>query len=95
RHLVLSMYNINSHETWTSPHNGAVYPAGWEISVPSEQLILEVLPTLPDQELVSQSILGITYWEGSVLVTGTDGQHPISGQGYVELTGYIGNIPGF
>lgn len=95
RHLDLSMYRINTNESWTSPHNGAVYPSSWEISVPSEQLMLEVVPTLADQELVSQSILGITYWEGSVLVRGTDGGLPISGQGYVELTGYIGNIPGF
>jgi predicted secreted hydrolase len=33
---------------------------------------------------------GVTYWEGSVSAKGTKGGSPIAGQGYVELTGYVG-----
>ena len=95
KHLDLSMYTIENTGTWTSPHNGATYPSGWKISVPNEGTELRITPTIKDQELVSRSILGITYWEGSVLVEGRDQGEPVSGLGYVELTGYIGNVPGF
>ena len=95
KHLDLSMYTIENTGTWTSPHNGATYPSGWKISVPNEGTELRITPTIKDQELVSRSILGITYWEGSVLVEGRDQGEPVSGMGYVELTGYIGNVPGF
>ena len=95
KHLDLSMYTIESTGTWTSPHNGATYPSGWKISVPNEGAELRIIPTIEDQELVSRSILGITYWEGRVLVEGFDQGKPVSGMGYVELTGYIGKVPGF
>jgi predicted secreted hydrolase len=29
-----------------------------------------------------------TYWEGAVRVTGAQGGAPLTGYGYVELTGY-------
>jgi predicted secreted hydrolase len=95
KHLDLSMYTIQNTDTWTSPHNGATYPSGWTIKVPDEEIELQLTPTVEDQELVSRSILGITYWEGSVLVKGIDQGNPVSGMGYVELTGYIGKVPGF
>ena len=70
--------------TWTSPRSGAVYPARWRLTVPSESIELEVRPVLADQELD----LAFRYWEGAVDVTGT-----AAGRGYVELTGY-GPAPG-
>jgi hypothetical protein len=36
---------------------------------------------------------GVAYWEGSVRVSGTSAGQPVSGQGYVELTGYVGRSP--
>jgi hypothetical protein len=36
---------------------------------------------------------GLTYWEGSVRVTGKSGGQVVTGQGYVELTGYVGPSP--
>jgi predicted secreted hydrolase len=36
---------------------------------------------------------GLAYWEGSVRVTGTSAGKPVTGQGYVELTGYAGKSP--
>jgi predicted secreted hydrolase len=30
----------------------------------------------------------VTYWEGSVSVSGTAGDRPIAGVGYLEMTGY-------
>ena len=77
-------------DTWRSPRTGGEYPAGWSIVVASEDLTLEIEPYLADQELD----LTFDYWEGAVKIRGTwDGQ-PVSGNGYVELTGYAGSMAG-
>lgn len=68
---------------WDSPRGGR-YPAGWELALPGENLRLTVMPRLADQELP----VSIRYWEGSVAVSGTSRGEPVSGVGYVELTGY-------
>lgn len=69
---------------WTSPRSGVRYPARWRLTVPSEDLQVELDPRLPDQEL----IVGPRYWEGAVTVQGAAAGRPITGQGYVELVGY-------
>ena len=46
---------------------------------------------MPAQELVLEPI---AYWEGLVQATGTREGKPIEGQGYVELTGYAGELVG-
>ena len=73
--------------------DGAVYPAGWRVRVPGEDLELRISPTVADQELVTE-MMGVTYWEGSVRVEGRDRGKPVRGVGYVELTGYTGASPG-
>lgn len=72
--------------TWVSPHSGAEYPMGWQVSIPEHGLELSLNPDMEDQELCM--ILDTCYWEGPVRVTGTREGEPVSGQGYVELTGY-------
>jgi predicted secreted hydrolase len=71
-------------DTWRSPRSGAVYPARWELTVSSLDLRLAITPRLADQELP----VAVLYWEGSVAVSGTQAGQPLSGSGYVELTGY-------
>jgi len=71
-------------DRWTSPDSGAVYPSGWRIRGPDEELDLTVRPSLRDQELD----LSFRYWEGAVDVEGSRGGEPVTGCGYVELTGY-------
>ncbi len=88
RRLDATDFTITETATWTSPHTGATYPAGWEISVDvgdSEPLDLVLTPLLADQELIE----GIAYWEGAVRITGD-----AAGYGYVELTGYAGSMNG-
>lgn len=68
---------------WTSPRGGR-YPAGWRLRVEREQLDLRIEPLLADQELDAT----IRYWEGAVRVRGLRAGKPVSGYGYVELTGY-------
>jgi predicted secreted hydrolase len=76
--------------TWSSPVDGAVYPAGWRIAVPGRGWDLTIEPRVPDQELD----LSFRYWEGAVSVTGIgEGGGAVSGRGYVELTGYAGEAP--
>jgi predicted secreted hydrolase len=77
-------------DRWTSPKTGATYPARWRLHVPGEGLDLVVDPWIPDQEMRTSFV----YWEGAVRVTGTDDGQPLSGHGYVELTGYAGTMQG-
>lgn len=78
---------------WKSPRTGARYPSGWLVRVPRAGLELRLEPTVQDQELWVQSMGGLAYWEGSVRVTGTSAGKPVTGEGYVELTGYAGRTP--
>jgi predicted secreted hydrolase len=88
-------FSIEVTGKWRSPKTGGEYPAGWIVRVPSAALEVELRPTVPDQELVTRSTAGVAYWEGSVFIRGTSQGRPISGAGYVELTGYAGRAPGF
>ena len=94
RHLTLDDFQIKATGTWTSPHSKATYPSGWHISIPEAGYTLTLKPTLADQELHTGSQSPIIYWEGQVNVQGTQNQQHITGQGYVELTGYAGSLGG-
>ncbi|PDW04034.1 lipocalin-like domain-containing protein [Candidatus Viridilinea mediisalina] len=83
-HIELEVLN-----TWTSPRSGATYPVGWRLNLRDHAINLEIEPTFNAQELP----LSIIYWEGAVRIRGTQGEQPLSGHGYVELTGY-GPQPG-
>ena len=83
-------FSIKITDRWRSPHTGAEYPAGWILSVPSEDLRLTLAPWLADQEMD----VSYTYWEGAVRAAGTRGAKPVAGNGYVELTGYAGSMQG-
>jgi predicted secreted hydrolase len=78
---------------WVSTKTGGRYPSGWEVRVPGDGIKLRLVPTIPDQELVAPTMGGVAYWEGSVRVSGTSGGEPVRGEGYVELTGYVGRSP--
>jgi predicted secreted hydrolase len=94
-HLPLAAFSIASHSTWTSAASGGTYPARWTVRVPGRDLVLDLEPTVADQELRFGGPAGVTYWEGSVRVTGRERGRPVTGVGYVELTGYAGRPIGF
>lgn len=75
---------VHARGQWRSPHSGVTYPSGWSVEVPREQLRLSLLPRMADQEMN----VAFRYWEGAVSVNGQRAGRRISGQGYVELTGY-------
>jgi predicted secreted hydrolase len=88
-HLDRSEFEVTSKGTWVSPATGAVYPAGWLISIPSRGLFITLAPTVQDQELDTRATTGVVYWEGSQTVTAVRGRFGVSGgEAYVELTGY-------
>ncbi len=92
-HLDPSAFSVAVTSHWTSPASGATYPAGWRIRLPSEGLVIDLRPTVADQELDTRATTGVVYWEGSQIVTATRDGRPVPGQAYVELTGYAPPVP--
>lgn len=90
RHLRLADFQIGVSGTWRSPRSAATYPARWTVEVPVADLRLEIEPYLADQELD----ISFVYWEGAVLVRGDRNGSPMSGDGYIELTGYASSMQG-
>jgi predicted secreted hydrolase len=90
KRLLINDFQVRSVGEWYSDLSSTKYPSGWNIQVPSEAINILVTPKLVDQELN----LSFVYWEGAVSVTGTQSGRSVSGQGYVELTGYAHTMRG-
>ncbi len=82
--LALGDVELEVLDTWTSPRSAATYPARWRFRIPSEDLDLQITPHMPDQEMN----VSVRYWEGAVRIDGTAGGEAVTGNGYVEMTGY-------
>lgn len=79
-------------ETWISPKSGARYPLYWSVTLPQAGLTLTVRPAAPNQEILPGAGLPFGYWEGAVWAQGDQSGKPIRGEGYLELTGYAGDL---
>jgi predicted secreted hydrolase len=79
-------------ETWTSPTTHAVYPIAWKITVPKMGIELEEHTALAAQELAGKTKIVPSYWEGAVTLAGHREKMPLSGVGYLEMTGYDGAV---
>jgi predicted secreted hydrolase len=88
RDLSADAFSVAVGATWRSPRTGATYPARWTIAVPAERLVVELVPTVADQELDTRATTGVVYWEGSQRVAATVDGRRSGGEAYVELTGY-------
>ena len=84
--LAPESFMIEVMKHWHSIDKEVIYPSKWRLRVPSAALDLEVEPLLEDQEWRQ----AFRYWEGAVSARGRSGSLPVSGSGYVELTGYAG-----
>jgi predicted secreted hydrolase len=89
-HLPAAAFDVVVTARWTSPHTGATYPAGWRLTLPGQGLVIDLQPTVADQELDTRPTTGVVYWEGSQAVRATRDGAAVGGQAYVELTGYAG-----
>jgi predicted secreted hydrolase len=83
-------FEINVLQHWRSPHTQGLYPSAWEVRLADPECLLSVQPWMADQEL---NFPAVTYWEGAVRFEGTCAGTPVRGNGYVELTGYVGSVP--
>ncbi len=82
-HLAADEFRVVSTGSWTSPGSGALYPAGWRVSIPDKGISLILTPTIEHAEFDATSTTRNYYWEGEVTVTGSH-----DGMGFVELMGY-------
>ena len=90
RHLDADDFTVAAPESWTSEVSGHTYPVHWSIAIPDEALVIELEPTLPDQELDTRATTGVAYWEGSQVVRASRLDQPLGGEAYVEVTRYGG-----
>jgi len=87
-HLTKEDFRVEVLDKWQSPRSRAVYPVQWRVTVLPLAIQLTARANMSDQEMRTQGTSGVTYWEGSVSITGAVAEYPVSGQGYAELTGY-------
>jgi len=92
KNLSMKDYRIEVLDHWKSSSSGAIYPMKWRVTIPSETIEIEILPTFPEQELITNRSTRVTYWEGAVQIRGTARGKSVSGNGYVEMTGYAGKL---
>ena len=90
KHLKLEDFQIEILERWKSAKSGGNYPMKWKVTIPAEGVELAIVPEFTDQELITNRSTRVTYWEGAVQVRGTVQRKPMTGAGYVEMTGYVG-----
>ena len=92
KHLKLKDFQIGILERWKSAKSGGNYPMKWKVTIPVEGVELEIVPEFTDQELITNRSTRVTYWEGAAAIKGTFKNKPVSGKGYVEMTGYAGKL---
>jgi predicted secreted hydrolase len=93
-HIPFGEFTLSPRDRWESTSSGAVYPTAWSIDVTAYGLSLNVTASFKDQELRATESTGVTYWEGSVEVSGRAGESVTGGRGYLEMTGYAGESMG-
>ncbi len=87
-HLSNSDVRIKPLDYWQSPLTNGKYPIKWQFSIPKKNIKLIITPFFKNQELITKKSTRIIYWEGAVKVNGSINNTKITGQGYVEMTGY-------
>jgi predicted secreted hydrolase len=83
-------FSITVLDQWRSPHTDGMYPSAWQIQLEEPNCLLDIRPWMADQEV---NFPAVTYWEGAVRFEGMCDGEPVNGNGYIELTGYAGNLP--
>ena len=91
RHLRLDELRLTPTKFWQSTKTRGRYPIGWRVEVPPLGIDLEVSTPVEAQELALDPV---AYWEGMIDVRGTNGGRAVRGHGYLELTGYAGDVVG-
>lgn len=87
-HIGLNDIVIEKTRFWTSEKTDGRYPVDWRISLPRYDLDLTVKVKKDQQEVLTPKSTRITYYEGSIRITGRNQGRPVTGVGFLELTGY-------
>jgi len=90
--IQFSEFEMKGTHPWQSVQSAARYPTEWEIQSASLKLNVLVKPAVLNQELQTKESTGVNYWEGAVEVVGTREGRPVKGRGYLEMTGYGGQV---
>ncbi len=91
RHLRLDELKLTPTRFWKSTKTRGNYPIGWRVEVATLGLDVQVTTPVDNQELVLEPI---SYWEGLTDVRGSREGRTVRGHGYLELTGYAGELVG-
>ncbi len=68
--------------------HGILYPLKWKLEIFHLNLKLILSPWMKSQAWPGKKEGEIPYWEGAIQAYGRRGKIPVSGEGYLELTGY-------
>ncbi|PMG20367.1 hydrolase [Vibrio splendidus] len=77
--ITIKQQNISLTAIKQTEIDGRDYPTEWQISIPTQQIELNVSALNPNAKMP----LSVPYWEGPIVIKGSH-----SGSGYMELTGY-------
>jgi len=91
RHISSDDFKLTPVAYWKSPQTGATYPIEWTIEVTALDAVFQITTPVRHQELVLEPI---SYWEGAVDVKGMQNGIARHGRGYLEMTGYAGEVVG-
>ncbi|HYG74304.1 MAG TPA: lipocalin-like domain-containing protein [Planctomycetota bacterium] len=93
-YVPLDGLKLTKQRTWKSPQTGGEYTLGWQIEIPSRNVLLTVDAAQDDQEIRGAKISNISYYEGAIRVRGRVGGKEVKGSGYLEITGAPGQKDG-
>jgi predicted secreted hydrolase len=89
QHLRASDFTLApEQEFWERPDKAVRYPIHWKVTIRALALALDATTPLASQELSGNSKYAPNYWEGAIAVGGQRKDSPITGVGYLEMTGY-------
>lgn len=89
--LKVQDFEMEPVDFWTSPETRGSYPVEWSIKIPAKDIAVTVRARMHGQEFREPPVI---YWEGAVEATGMRGGNPVRALGYLEMTGYAGEITG-
>lgn len=83
-------FDFIPQEYWTSSRTFTKYPISWKLSLPEHGIDLNIKAVFEKQEFITL-ISEPAFWEGKILAEGTVNGKPVSGKGFIEISGF-GNV---
>ena len=94
RHLSADRWTMKPLEHWRSPTTGGRYPVRWRLTAEDPDLDLVIDRRFDAQEMVLKRALNPPYWEGVISAKGKIDNQSVSGEGFLEMTGYVQTLKG-